>query len=267
MDIGRFRKIIEYSDYNRDLIESKINRFYSFIGLSSDKQLLNIMQIARDAFNKKGYLVLEIPFADDEIGALCYKDDGLGYVVLNTSLPKVNVNFAICHELYHAFYGDNYPKTRVEFSNNHYHEDDNEFAANLFAGMILMPEDSFRLMYAKFNKESSGNEIYTLFRLMNYYQVPYMAALIRCHELQLSKNDGVSEEILNIDSDKIREGFKELWLDDNILNATKKDDYSHLEIVVERLGNEYIKDEYINERTLEKILKNMRTIYESIKEE
>ena len=44
-----------------------------------------------------------MPFADDEIGALCYRGDGLGYVVVNTSLPRVNVNFAIAHEIYHVF--------------------------------------------------------------------------------------------------------------------------------------------------------------------
>ena len=122
MDIERFRKIIKYSEVNRNDMESKVKNFYSFVGMSSDKEVLNIMQIARSSFEKKGYLVLEIPFADDEIGALCYKGDALGYIVLNSSLPKVNINFAICHELYHVFYQKSDFRTKVEFSNNHYYD-------------------------------------------------------------------------------------------------------------------------------------------------
>lgn len=63
---------------------------------------------------------MEIPFADKEIGALCYKGDALGYIVLNTSLPKVNVNFAICHELYHVFYQESEISSKAEFANNYY---------------------------------------------------------------------------------------------------------------------------------------------------
>ena len=54
MNIERLRKIIEYSDLNREAINAKIKDFYSFSGMSSDKEVLNIMQIARPSFEKKG---------------------------------------------------------------------------------------------------------------------------------------------------------------------------------------------------------------------
>ena len=267
MDIERFRKIIEYSDANRNEMESKVKNFYSFVGMSSDKEVLNIMQIARPSFKRKGYLVLEMPFADDEIGALCYRGDALGYIVLNSSLPKVNINFAICHELYHVFYQKCDFRTKVEFANNHYYEHEEEFAANLFSGMLLMPEASFRFMYAKFKDESKNDEKDTIIRLMNYYQAPYMAVLIRCYELGLPGTDCISEELLSIEQDGIRERFNELWLDDSILDATRKDDYIHIEAVVKRFGDECIRDSYLNKRTLEKVLQNMRTLYSDIKGE
>lgn len=267
MNIERFRKIIEYSDANRDDMESKVKNFYSFTGMSSDKEVLNIMQIVRPSFQKKGYLVLEIPIDDEEIGTLCYKGDALGYIVLNTSLPKVNINFAICHELYHVFYQKSKFRTKVEFANNHYYEHEEESAANLFAGMLLMPEASFRFMYAKFKEESEHNEKDTIIRLMNYYQVPYMAVLIRCYELGLPNADSISEELLNVDQGSVRERFVDLWLDDSILDATKKDDYIHIETVVERFGNECISDSYLNKRTLEKVLQNMKRLYVDIKGE
>ncbi|MCD8249955.1 MAG: ImmA/IrrE family metallo-endopeptidase, partial [Lachnospiraceae bacterium] len=234
-------------------------------GFSSDQDVLNILQIVRPAFFKKGFLVLELPLADEEIGALCYKGDALGYILINTSLPKVNINFAICHEIYHVFYQGSEFKSRVEFSDNHYFEQEEEFAANMFAGMLLMPEVSFRQMYSLFRKESDGNELDTIIRLMSYYQAPYMSVLIRCYELDLPESDSISETLLNIDEKFIRTRFSKLWLDDLILSATKKDDFPKIEALVERLGEEYIQDSYINKRTLKNVIQNMNTLYSEIK--
>ena len=267
MNVERLRKIIAYSDKNREEIYSMVKRFCSFTGIEYDSDLLNILQIVRSSFQKKGFLVLEMPFADDEIGALCYKGDGLGYVVVNTSLPRVNVNFAIAHEIYHVFFGESEFVSKVEFSDDHYYEHEEEYAANLFAGMLLMPEVSFRRMYLKFKDESYGNEADTIIQLMSYYQVPYMAVLIRCLELELITGNTISEQMFNVDRVQIKQRLSDLWLDDSIMNASNRDDYSHIEIIVERLGREYIGDEYINERTLEKVLHNMRELYTKIKGE
>ena len=266
MNINRLKKIIEYSDTNRVDIAEKVNHFYSMAGMSS-KEVRDIMQIARPSFREKGYLVLEIPLADKEIGALCYKGDALGYIVINSSLPKVNVNFAICHELYHVFYQEDQFKSKVEFANDHYYEHEEEFAANLFAGILLMPETSFRSMYRKFIDESDGRELDTIFRLMNYYQVPYMAVLIRFYELGLSDTNRISEELIYINRDMVRDRFVDLWLDDSILEATGKDEYPHLEAMVNHVGEKCIKDSYVNERTLKKVLQNMRSLYSEIKGE
>lgn len=267
MNIGRLRKIIEYSDANRDDMEAKAKDFYAFAGMGGDRGVLNMMQIVRPSFRRKGYVVIEIPFADREIGALCYKGNSLGYIVLNTSLPKVNVNFAVCHELYHVMYQQTEFRSKVEFANDQYYEREEELAANLFAGMLLMPESSFPFMYYKFKEESGQNEKDTIIRLMNYYQVPYMAALVRCYELALPEGDRISEELLNTAQDSVRQRFVDLWLDDSILNATKKDDYPHLETIIADMGEEYIRESYLNERTLKKVLQNTRALYSEIKGE
>ena len=54
MNIERFRKIIEYSDANRSKMELKVKKFYSFVGINSDQDVLNIMQIIRPSFQEKG---------------------------------------------------------------------------------------------------------------------------------------------------------------------------------------------------------------------
>ena len=267
MNAERLRKIIAYSEKNRGEISSLVKKFCSFAGMEYDNNVLNILQIARSSFQKKGYLMLEMPFADDEIGALCYKGDGLGYVVINTSLPEVNVNFAIAHEIYHVFFQENEFISKVEFSDNHYYEHEEEYAANLFAGMLLMPEVSFRRMYSKFREESDGKGFDTMIRLMAYYQVPYMSVLIRCYELNLSENNCISADLLNVSREKMKEKFEELWLDDSVLYTPNKDDYLLIEAVVKKLGKEYIENGYINKRTLTKVLKNMQDLYKKIKGE
>lgn len=267
MNTERLKKIMEYSLEHRKDMEKKLLHFYSVAGINSDRDLLNILQIVRPILRRKRYLILEIPFADDEIGALCYQGDALGYIVINTSLPKVNANFAVCHEIYHVFYSEKEFGSKVEFVNGCYFEQEEEYAANLFAGMLLMPEANFRHMYALFQNESRGTEQDTMFRLMNYYQAPYMAVLIRCYELGLPETGRVSEELLNIDNAFIKERFRWLWLDDSLLEAANKDDYAHLEAMVEQCGKEGIQDGYLNERTLKKVLHNMRTLYSEIKGE
>ncbi len=267
MNVERLRKIIAYSDKKREEIYSMVKRFCSFAGIEYDSDLLNLLQIVRSSFQKKGYFVFEMPFADEEIGALCYKGDGLGYVVVNTSLPRVNVNFAIAHEIYHVFFGESQFVSRVEFANDHYYEHEEGYAANLFAGMLLMPEVSFRRMYSKFKDESCGNEVDTIIQLMSYYQIPYMAVLIRCLELELISGNTLPEQIFNFDRVQIRKRLADLWLDESIMDASNRDDYSHIEIIVEKLGRQYIENKYINERTLKKVLHNMRELYMKIKGE
>jgi len=149
--------------------------------------------------------VFELPFADNEIGALCYKGDGFGYVVINTSLPKVNANFAIAHEICHVFFQQDKFISKVEFSDDHYYEHEEEYAANLFAAIFLMPEISFRRMYRKFKDESDGNEFDTFIKLMAYYQVSYMSVLIRCYELGLPENNSIPVDLLNITREKVKE--------------------------------------------------------------
>lgn len=266
MDIQRLKKIIVFSMDNRDEIERQVRDFYSFSGMNQGNDVLDIMQIVRPSLEKKGYLVFEMPFADREIGALCYKGEALGYVVLNTSLPKINVNFALCHELYHVFYPKHNDKTKVEFANDRYYEHEEEFSANVFAGILLMPKENFSVMYTKFLAQTGENLKATLVCLMNYYQVPYMAVLIRCLELGLLEEGEILQELLEVSTDEIRKYLAELWLDERILDASRRDDFVHMETLVKRIGAEYIKDHYLNERTLTKVLQNMKQLYEQIRE-
>lgn len=268
MNIERLRRIIAYSEANRDKVLARVKDFRAYAGMSGDEDVRNVLQIVRPVLKRKGFLVFEIPVGNEEIGALCYQAGGLGYIMMNSSLPKVNVNFAICHEIYHVFYQEQEGdfRSKAELTDGYSYEREGEYAANLFAGMLLMPEASFRGMYALFRKESEGNEWDTILRLMNYYQMPYMAVLIRCYELGLPESNYVPEAFLQVDREAVRRRFVELWLDDAVLQADRRDDFPRLERMVEEVGREYILDSYINERTLSIVLRNMKTLCREIKE-
>lgn len=270
MDINRFKLIVKHSDANEAQMEDKVRDFYARLDMENGRDLRNVMQIARPLFQRSNYIIVEIPFADKEIGAISYKEGKLGYVFLNTSLPEVNVNFAFCHEVYHVFYQRLQRKQKMElFLNEHYLEQEEELAANLFASMVLMPKQSFLHMYRRFcsETESGDSRLTVLAKLMNYFEVPYMAALLRCYELKLLESGEPLEELIHVDAGRMREEFSRLWLNERILDATGNDDYERLERLVMYQGGIYQAKGYVDKRNVEKALKNMRILYRKIREE
>lgn len=268
MRIERFRGIIEYSNKNSNYMKEKVLDFYRDIGMDMNNTIRNFLQLVRPLFLANNYLVIEIPFKDQEIGALCYKGDSMGYTFINTSLPKVNVNFALCHEVYHVFYQESSFKHKVElYMNEQYYEHEEELAANLFAGMVLMPEQNFKYMFTKFKNETKADDsiITVLAKMMNYFEVPYMAVLIRCYELNLLESGELLKHLLNIDKEMIKNTFEKLWLEESLLKATKKDDFEKFLEVVSSRGLKYLENGYINQNMYDKALKNMKTIYQKIR--
>lgn len=73
--------------------------------------------------------------------------------------------------------------------------------------------------------------------------------------------------MLNADQETIRAKLNDFWLDGSILDATGRDDYILIENTVKRYGNEAVRDDYLNKRTLEKVLQNMKKLYADIKGE
>ena len=153
--------------------------------------------------------------------------------------------------------------------NEQYYEHEEELAANLFAGMVLMPQQNFKFMFDKFDNERNAEDSLTtvLAKLMNYFEVPYMAALIRCYELRLLETGSVLKDLLDIDKEMIKKEFSRLWLEEDILRATKKDDFEKFISMIQYKGAHYLEKGYINERTYRKALRNIHSIYQQIKGE
>ena len=270
MKIEKFKSIIKYNEHNAEENLVCVRLIYEYMGMNHEAEALNLLEIVRTTLRKKGYLLIEMPFSDKEIGAICYKGNGRGYVVLNSSLPKVNVNFALCHELYHIFFQKRPMKHAIElYMNDHYFDDEEELAANAFAGNLLMPASNFKKMYYKFSKECSKQdfEIEIIAKLMNYYEAPYMAVVIRCYGLKLLGGGEKLKRLLDSEEVDIRKEFTKLWLNEKILEPTMRDDFDKFESLVRNTGKEMEREEIISGKEVETALQNMRKIYKEIKGE
>ena len=68
------------------------------------------------------------------------------------------------------------------------------------------------------------------------------------------------EDLFNIKKNQINQKLTDLRLDESIMHPSGKDDFVHIEALVTRLGKEFAAEEYINDRTAKKVLKNMREL-------
>ena len=146
-----------------------------------------------------------------------------------------------------------------------YFENDSEEIANLFAGNLLMPKDSFSKLFKKFAALCNGDEIDIIVSLMNYFKAPFMAVFIRCYELRLYTESTINPDYLNIEQKLIEKKFEELWFNSEILRPSNIDDSERLKKLVYDYGTEYVQNEYIKQKTLTEVMKNLDLLLEKIK--
>lgn len=268
MTFERFKNIVEYNLKHQSDLEEKTREFRERLGIAQERNLPNLSLFARPILNQEKYLVLEIPFHDEEIGAVSYKRGSRGYVFLNSSLPRMNVNFALAHELYHVFYQKKpYGRKMEVYMSEQYQEYEEEHAANLFAGMLMMPATVFRYMMIRFSLEQKEEDtiLTSVVKLMCYFEVPYMAVLIRLYELRILTDGETLEHLLSIEKLEIQEEFARLWLNEEILKANYKNDYMKFKKLVTDVGINNVNKGLMKEEMVAKILAHLDAMYEKIR--
>lgn len=268
MKFEKFRLVVENNKKNQASVYEKVKDFYSQMGMEYETDLLSFDMIIKPLYEKRNFLLIEMPLKDEEIGGISFRSGKLAYTILNSSLPKVNVNFALAHEIYHLFYQKELIRTKVEFYvNGHYFDYEEEREANQFAGLLLMPEKFFRQSVKRFLGDMAYGESYlsVVVKLMHIYNAPFAAVLIRLYELELIPDGEVLKELLSAGHEQIKGEFYRLWLDDGILCPTKKDDFRKLEFLVQNVGALNIDREILSEETVKRITVNIRKIYDRIR--
>lgn len=262
MKIEKLRKIV---GYNREHLDEMylLSRHFSGNNGINDEPYINFVQMIRQALLNKKTILLYFPLKDMKIKALAMKSDYYKYIVINSNYSSSETNFALAHEIYHLFYGEQSSFGHIELSDSYEHEYQEEMAASLFAGMILMPETDFVNKYKLFYEQSKDiGEV--LVKLMSYYSVPYMSVLIRCLELKLFRNNEDVSKLIDISENDIRNLFRKLWLDEGILNTDKRNDINNLTQLITLNGDGYVKEGYLTNGDVEKSLKNIMAQYDEL---
>ena len=268
MRFERFKNIVQYNIEHQSVMKEKVEDFREKVGITQERNLPNLLLFSRPMLDKEHYVVMEMPFCDKEIGAISFRKKNGGYILLNSSLPRINVNFALAHELYHVLYQNRTYGRKVEqYISEQYGDYEEEHEANLFAGMLMMPSTVFRYVMARFLMEQSDNdtEITVFVKLMSYFEVPYMAVLIRCCELKLLPHSEIVERLLNVDKRMLEKEFTRLWLNEELLCPTFRNEYGKFRNLVVEKGIENVKCGLMSEHTTKKIIKKMDSMYHIIR--
>ena len=77
----------------------------------------------------------------------------------------------------------------------------------------------------------------------------------------------MTSDLLLTDKESVSDKFIELWLDFSILEPSLRDDTAHLETLVQQIGEKYVKENYINQRSLDLAFTNIKTLCRQIKGE
>lgn len=261
MQINKLSNIIYFNQQHQKQIED----LASLVGIENDinTQVIDIRNVLRELCEKLKIEIFEIPILDQEIGAIFYVQDSKKYILLNSNIPRVNINFAIAHELYHIYVKDsamNYNCGDV-FVIDEYKDNENEMLANAFAAELLMPRFEMNYIYQFFAKEN--NEFETILKLMNYFSTPYMSVLIRLLEMGKLK-DGSIIDLVNKTEKEIMEAAQMCGIDTDLLMPSKKDDSAMIIETLVNEGNRLVEEDLLSQiqlkRTIDKIEKILRRL-------
>jgi len=261
MNFSRFKEIlIKNREYEMDVQEA-LKSFHDQIIVDGD-----IPKIMREIGKKLDTLIIEIPMRDVDFGVCFLKTGYSKYLLLNSNQPRNKMYFSFCHDVYHILNGtpDYINEKREVHFNQDYFENENESKSNLFAANLLMPGLEFKKMYSMFN-ENLDDEAMVVVKLMNYFNAPLVAVLIRLYELQILEDISIAKKLLECDEECIRSLFEELWLDKEILEPSLKDEMGYLFESLKKEGARLVENELLSESNLEKILDNTWKLYESIR--
>lgn len=261
MQINKLRKIIHFNQQHQKQIEELANL------VSVDNEIntnfMNVRNVLHELCEKLNIELFEIPIQDKEIGAVFYIYEQQKYILLNSNVPKVNLNFAIAHELYHIYVEDSAQNYNIGdvFVIDEYQDNENEMLANAFAAELLMPRFQVNFSYRFF--ADGNNDFETIIKLMNYFSAPYMSVLIRLLETENLKNSNLSE-LIQKSEEEILEAAKKCGIDIGLLIPSQKNDSN---IIIQKLkdeGTRLIEKELLSpvqlKRTIDKVEKILRKL-------
>jgi Zn-dependent peptidase ImmA (M78 family) len=261
MEFKRFKDIIVTNRNYTHAVKEAIQEFHDLVIWTGD-----IPKIMKEIGKKLDVLIIEIPMYDSDFGAIYLNTGYSKYLLLNSNQPRNKMYFSFCHDIYHILKGtpDYINEKREVHFNQDYTNDENECKASLFAANLLIPEIEFRKLYGLYKEDNEDISIIVI-RLMNYFNAPFVAVLIRLFELDILKKVEDIKELLILENQDIEVLFDKMWIDKEILKPTLNDEMVHVLGRLEAEGIELIKEQLISEYNYGNIMENIKKIYNEIR--
>ena len=179
--------------------------------------------------------LLIFPVEDDELCGFICEYKGQVFIYINSYLPYEKQIFAAGHELYHFLKKHNKEllclKTLEE--NN---KSNMENKANLFAAILLVPEESLKKELSLLKVKSGDDlDVLNVIKLMDIFAVPFKTIILRLYEIEIL-NEREAEKWLAVsdrDTDKgILKQIKKHKIAERWQKRTREIKYSNLRFLV-----------------------------------
>lgn len=263
MIFSKFKDIVRYNkEFEQDVLKT-VQKFNDCFNWSGD-----ITKLIKEVGDSLGVFVVELPIKNEKFGAQLLKTPYSCYLILNSLQPRNKMYFSFCHEVYHILEGStNYlNEIREVCLNEEYVTDPKEYKANCFAAHLLMPKEEFKKMHRLYSEKE--NEVLTIiFKLMNYFNAPYTAILIRLTELELLPKGVDLKNLLNFNVEFIGEELQKRWISKECLLPTRQDDSNLVIHEMKNKANELIEKDLLSQYNADKIIERTKKLLDEVKGE
>ena len=265
MEFDRFKEIIINNRIYDDEVKVAVSEFYDKINCS----YVDIPKLMKEIGSKLDVTVIEIPMKDSDFGAFFLNTSYSKYLLLNSNQPRSKMYFSFCHDIYHVLKDNgsssNINEKREVHLNSDYTASPTECKASLFAANLMMPEKEFRTMYALYKEsEKAGYLENIVLKLINYFNSPFIAVLIRLFELQILDNLKDVKEFLPISDDDLKQKLNKLWINDEIITPTLNDEMNYVFDKLEQEASKLISEELLSEYSYNKIVERIKYFYNKV---
>ena len=139
-----------------------------------------------------GVVTVFLPGANSNISGMALKTDNHHFMMINSDMSIGRQNFTICHKLYHLFVQDNFTSASCKTADFN-KKDKIEYAADLFAMYLMMPEDRIYASIPEEELEEKKISMKTIFELERYFQCSHKALVYRLYNLNIITKEQWSE--------------------------------------------------------------------------
>lgn len=261
MIFKKFKDIVSYNkEYEQDVLRT-VQKFNNYFNWSGD-----ITKLMKEVGDSLGVFVVELPIQNEKFGAQLLKTQYSCYLILNSSQPRNKMYFSFCHEIYHILEGStNYlNELREVCLNEEYVTDPKEYKANCFAAHLLMPKEEFKKMYRLYT-DKENDYLTIILKLMNYFNAPYTAILIRLTELDLLPKQVDLKALLDFNINSIEEELQNRWISKECILPTGQDDSELIIYEMKNKARDLIEKELLSEYNALKIIERTKKLLAEVK--